>query len=259
MEFFETYYFVNIIFNVLTHESLDYMPRIHSWYENQEAELFLPPFSRWSVLHDFIAYVIEDVMVEDFDESHIEKWLNLAFNHHGISFESYKDWLVNEGKSKDSDNFYEYLTELKLTESYEKLLHSMVDEIFYILFGNRTLLMALHTITSAAVQSLTWSEIPEELVSFLKHEGVLKRVNIPEWAKRAVFFRDRGMCAQCQRDLSGIVNLESVENFDHIIPLALGGLNDVTNLQLLCRECNAKKGGAMLPASNFYQRWYNPE
>ena len=96
-------------------------------------------------------------------------------------------------------------------------------------------------------------------MSFLKHEGVLKRVNIPEWAKRAVFFRDRGMCAQCQRDLSGIVNLESVENFDHIIPLALGGLNDVTNLQLLCRECNAKKGGAMLPASNFYQRWYNPE
>lgn len=29
---------------------------------------------------------------------------------------------------------------------------------------------------------------------------------------------------------------------DHVMPLALGGSNDVDNLQPLCRSCNSKKG-----------------
>ena len=29
---------------------------------------------------------------------------------------------------------------------------------------------------------------------------------------------------------------------DHVIPLALGGLNDITNIQPLCIDCNMKKG-----------------
>jgi 5-methylcytosine-specific restriction endonuclease McrA len=45
-------------------------------------------------------------------------------------------------------------------------------------------------------------------------------------------------------------------DFDHIVPLALGGLNDVTNLQLLCKGCNGTKGGRRRAASNHYRRWY---
>lgn len=29
---------------------------------------------------------------------------------------------------------------------------------------------------------------------------------------------------------------------DHIVPVALGGTNDPSNLQVLCNQCNAKKG-----------------
>lgn len=87
-------------------------------------------------------------------------------------------------------------------------------------------------------------------------KGRLKRVNIPEWAKRAVFFRDRGRCCLCFKDLTGIISLKSSKNFDHIVPLAAGGLNDVSNLQLLCAECNSKKRHDHIITSNYYQAWY---
>ena len=61
----------------------------------------------------------------------------------------------------------------------------------------------------------------------------------PEWAKEAVRARDRGKCAACGVDI--ISELEGAENFDHIVPLAQGGNNDLVNLQLLCVACNRKK------------------
>jgi 5-methylcytosine-specific restriction endonuclease McrA len=41
-----------------------------------------------------------------------------------------------------------------------------------------------------------------------------------------------------------------------MIPLAEGGINDVTNLQLLCGECNLKKGDRCTGTSCRYERWF---
>lgn len=43
-------------------------------------------------------------------------------------------------------------------------------------------------------------------------------------------------CAYCRSVL------RSKKHIDHIMPLALGGTNDATNLQLLCVRCNLSKG-----------------
>jgi 5-methylcytosine-specific restriction endonuclease McrA len=51
----------------------------------------------------------------------------------------------------------------------------------------------------------------------------------------------------------------SREEFDHIVPLADGGLNDVTNMQLLCRECNRRKRDGEAVTSDFYEAWYEPQ
>lgn len=52
--------------------------------------------------------------------------------------------------------------------------------------------------------------------------------------RRAVFLRDNYRCRHC----SAAENL----TIDHIKPVAAGGTDDITNLQTLCRRCNAIKG-----------------
>lgn len=57
---------------------------------------------------------------------------------------------------------------------------------------------------------------------------------IPDSVRQEVFERDGRRCANC----GSTFYLE----FDHIIPLAKGGATSVKNLQVLCRQCNRKKG-----------------
>lgn len=64
-----------------------------------------------------------------------------------------------------------------------------------------------------------------------------RREPIPQDVKVAVWQRDGGRCATCGSNL----NLE----FDHIIPLAMGGANTMRNLQLLCETCNRRKGASL--------------
>lgn len=71
----------------------------------------------------------------------------------------------------------------------------------------------------------------------------ISRCYIPKWVKRAVLFRDRGCCVFCKNDLTGLYALldDNEKQFDHIVPLDEGGINDVCNIQLCCKDCNLKK------------------
>jgi HNH endonuclease len=61
-----------------------------------------------------------------------------------------------------------------------------------------------------------------------------RREPIPREVKRAVFERDGGKCVQCGSNFD--------LQYDHVIPLALGGAGTIRNLQLLCADCNREKG-----------------
>ncbi len=64
-----------------------------------------------------------------------------------------------------------------------------------------------------------------------------KREPIPDDVKRFVFRRDAGRCVKCGSN--------ELIQFDHIIPLALGGANTADNLQILCTNCNREKADAI--------------
>ncbi len=51
-----------------------------------------------------------------------------------------------------------------------------------------------------------------------------------------IFHLQKGKCAYCRVDLNG-----RKRHVDHIQPLARGGANDRTNLQILCIQCNKTK------------------
>lgn len=60
-----------------------------------------------------------------------------------------------------------------------------------------------------------------------------------------------GKCVYCK------TSIEDKYHVDHIIPLAAGGSNDRTNIQLLCPPCNLSKG-AKHPIEFMRQRGYLP-
>lgn len=66
--------------------------------------------------------------------------------------------------------------------------------------------------------------------------GKTPRIRIPPEVRRYVFDRDRDQCQSC-----GQTQLEVQLTVDHIIPLARGGSNDISNLQTLCLKCNQRK------------------
>jgi hypothetical protein len=63
------------------------------------------------------------------------------------------------------------------------------------------------------------------------------REPLPRDVRLAVWRRDRGRCRECGDGFD--------LQYDHVIPLALGGASSVDNLQLLCGDCNRAKGASL--------------
>jgi hypothetical protein len=67
--------------------------------------------------------------------------------------------------------------------------------------------------------------------------AVAGRPRIPESVRHEVWRREQGQCARCG-------SRERLE-IDHIVPLAMGGSNTARNFELLCENCNRRKGASL--------------
>ena len=81
-----------------------------------------------------------------------------------------------------------------------------------------------------------WVQNNPEQIKIQKHR---RRGAVGTFSKKDIDFlmkSQRGKCVVC------LASLLKGKHIDHITPIALGGTNNPTNLQLLCPKCNLNKG-----------------
>lgn len=280
--FYETYNICDVVSGLLKN-TLDHALLLEGFHCDGQWSEWLAPYRKRSVLHLFIGFVVQGMHSEQADDFDIDKQKKIytnfkdippavadlqphklpiehAFAHHGIDHLTFFEFLKGEDKTfekADADDIYNYMNEIWISAAYEDLMKQTVDEVFHVLFQNRELMMMFNSYVSEILEQARWDQAEDLDRSLLASNGTLARIRPPKWAQRAVFFRDRGRCVLCDRDLTGLMSIDNVVNYDHIVPLSRWGINDITNLQLLCVSCNQheKRDGAPI-TSGRYQSWY---
>lgn len=283
--FFETYHYAGVI-RTMVDDPFGHIALWSDFFCDGQVTGLVSPYTRDSAFHAFIRFVIDHLLHDYMAEVDLDKHRALAriagdipeaikdlepftlpveraLKAHGIGFESFVVWLQSQGKdftAADDNDVYDYFEDLCLCQPYEDLLEKFAREVFFILFADREVLLGFNMMVAQHMQELEEHPPEEELlegvVQYFERPGILKRAYMPEWVRRAVFFRDRGRCVKCRADLTGLVSLWSEDNFDHMVALAANGLNDITNIQLLCALCNQRKGDGASFTSSEYEDWY---
>lgn len=233
MKFFNVYYFCH-----LANESMGKFDYAATNAEFTERQFEIEPeeFPKVSVLREYCSWLIDRVFYEqansiansgevaDFNPI---SWINQAvLKYKGINVSQNNDFTMDYEDYLETYN--KYIEHLDRYEDglFWNVIYDIAVEVEYILFQNRDFLLRFNE---------------QQAVEFEDHPR--KRVYTPEWVKRAVLFRDKGCCVFCKRDLTGLYSLleDNEKHFDHIVSLNEGGINDVCNIQLSCRECNLEK------------------
>jgi hypothetical protein len=176
-----------------------------------------------------------DPELVDVETEHLA-FLRYAIPH--IRFEEFRQSFP--GVEDGQDAFYPWM--LDQEEAFARLWERMTDEVVHILFGNRGFLLEFN---------LGLAEYRKR-----RRHRPSTRCAIPQWVKKAVYFRENGKCAICKKDLSGLIALDTKQHYDHIVPLKSLGANDPCNIQLLCEKCNLLKGASPARTSFIYDPWW---
>ncbi|MBT2583168.1 HNH endonuclease signature motif containing protein [Planococcus sp. ISL-109] len=278
MKYYNTYYYANIVQNVCEN-SFSYLRNLDDLFGGEYRILdFIMPFNKKSVLHEFIEFVIRSIFVEEASEldnincREKKNWdssnptyitpLEVVLNKYDLNHENFMVWSEKEDCNVSRESFEMYYEYLFTEDAFDEVIYKLSKDVFYVLFLNREFLQKFNKLLSSYLEGCLYEEdakriiLADNLTDIVRTNFKLYRKNIPMWVQRAVFFRDRGRCTHCNKDLSGILAIGNLENYDHIVPLNLYGFNDITNIQMLCRECNSEKSGDAWKVSIKYETWY---
>jgi hypothetical protein len=247
MKFFNVYYFCH-----LANESMGKFEYAATNAEFTERQFEIEPeeFPRVSVLREYCPWLIDRIFYEqansiansgEIADFNPISWINQAIlKYKKIDVSLNNDFTIDYEDYLEVYN--EYISHLDKFEDrlFDDVIYNIAIEVEYILFQNRDFLLRFNE---------------QQAVVFENNQR--KRVYTPEWVKRAVLFRDKGCCVFCKRDLTGLYSLleDNEKHFDHIVSLNEGGINDVCNIQLSCKNCNLKKLNSS-KTSTLYQSAY---
>lgn len=168
--------------------------------------------------------------------------IHTAFQRYVIPYIPFEEFMRHDSQQHEDEQDALYPWILDQEEAFTLLWERMTDEVFHLLFGNRSFLLSFNL----------------RLAEFRKKRGDAPspRCSIPQWVRRAVYFRENGKCALCKKDLSGLIAIDPKQHYDHMVPLKTLGANDPCNIQLLCERCNLLKGASPARTSPIYDAWW---
>lgn len=241
MKFFNVYYFCH-----LANESMGKFEYVRTNAEFNEMYLSEKPkdFPEVSILRNYCYWLVDRVFYEQINNYQRNEefldfnpilWIQQAIlKYRNIDISENNKYIFNYDDCLESYYNYTQWIEETFKVCIDEVFYDIATEVEYILFQNRDFLLRFNTQVSCGFENDT-----------------IERAYIPEWVKRAIVFRDRGKCVFCKRDLSGLNGIldDFEKQFDHIVSLNEGGINDVCNIQLTCKECNNKKLNSSMTSS----------
>jgi hypothetical protein len=235
-------------------------------WSNPDVVRRLRRFSKDTVLHHFIYQTVSAHQYERAnrdgdkiacDEREKIDLLEEALKEYSINIEPYGPYVARaSGNARNHGYPVDCYTPWYENNraSFDQLWAALTPEVFHILFPNRSFLLKFN-LTLSKYLSLGKAMLPPDI---LTSKGFIKRdKNFPSWLKKAVYFRENGRCTFCSVDLSGLLSTDRQIHLDHIVPLARFGINDPSNIQLLCQTCNLKKLMSEGATSTRYAPWWD--
>ncbi|MBP1039029.1 HNH endonuclease [Serratia fonticola] len=220
-----------------------YIPFEHSFYMGENVLKIAIKPSKFTLLHDYITYNLLESYRHSLKKVGSEIYNDIydEFDMFGVGYVKYESY-----RDRDYHNYLYVLFESKVSQK-------LVESTFTILFNDRATMQKFNEQISFEIRKLSVNEWPLYLV----RDGVMKRNTYwPKWLYAALFRREQGHCAICQKNLTGLMANGADPAIDHIIPLNLGGTNDPTNLQMLCAGCNTDKSGDSITTSNMHSPFW---
>jgi 5-methylcytosine-specific restriction endonuclease McrA len=241
---FSPYYYAHIVFN-LVRSQFAFLRNFEDIFGDMATSNWCEPFPKHTNLHQFIGQIVDSIFFEDpTGDGGEDHSLRDFCTHYKIDTTTI-DW-------DDEEQLYD----LRLWADYGVALDGLSDEVFHILFPD--------VVFCESFNSLIARYVPQYAESFGATDprfttyGRLRRVAVPQFVKKAVFHRDKGECRTCKKRLDRTLSVTLQEHYDHIVPLSAGGVNDLSNIQLLCDKCNLEKSSREIGVSKLYPRAFIP-
>jgi hypothetical protein len=199
MKYYETYYYANIINNILR-DQFTYLRNLNDFYGDGNYVRFLFPYEKFSAFHQFIEFIIENLFYEEIDEidldyrrerekqfSSMASFMKLNFrklpieealDYYQIEHITFENWLKDDKKDfsgASSDDIYNYYSSLFDSDVMQKLIAQLVEEVFFILFLNRDILKIFNEMIADVIADVKLTEVTDEDKRYFEKKGVLKR------------------------------------------------------------------------------------